>query len=97
MRKTNMEKPTKSKRETAEALLAKDGSAEIKQAEIVRGASRMRTPTSLRLSAPLLEAIDRLAALEHRKRGNMIQHILWEYVHRTASDVRTTLTKKQAS
>jgi len=57
----------------------------------------MRTPTSLRLSAPLLEAIDRLAALEHRKRGNMIQHILWEYVHRNASDPATTLTKKQAS
>lgn len=76
---------TKSKREAAEAILAKDWSVEIEQAEIVRGTPRMSPPTSIRLSAPLLEAIDRLAALEHRKRGNMIQHILWEYIHRETS------------
>jgi len=34
----------------------------------------------VRLSAPLLEALDRLAQKEHRKRGNLIQHILWQYV-----------------
>jgi hypothetical protein len=93
----NMATHTKSKREAAEALLAKDWSENIEKAEIVRGSPRMSPPTSIRLSAPLLEAIDRLAALEHRKRGNMIQHILWEYVHRNAADVRTTLTKKHAS
>lgn len=54
----------------------------MESAEIVRGTSRSNAPTSIRLSAPLLEAIDRLAAIEHRKRGNLIQHILWEYVRR---------------
>jgi hypothetical protein len=37
-------------------------------------------PTSVRLSAPLLESLDRIAARQHRKRGSLIQHILWEYV-----------------
>lgn len=37
-------------------------------------------PTSVRLSAPLLESLDRIAAHQHRKRGSLIQHILWEYV-----------------
>jgi hypothetical protein len=38
-------------------------------------------PISIRLSRPLLEALDRIAEREHRKRSNLIQHILWEYVH----------------
>jgi hypothetical protein len=38
------------------------------------------TPFSVRLSAPLLEALDALAQRQHRKRGNLIQHILWEYI-----------------
>jgi hypothetical protein len=37
-------------------------------------------PTSLRLSAPLLEALERIATAQHRKRAGLIQHILWEYV-----------------
>jgi hypothetical protein len=37
-------------------------------------------PISLRLSAPLLESLERLAVKEHRKRAGLIQHILWEYV-----------------
>jgi hypothetical protein len=37
-------------------------------------------PVSVRLSAPLLAALDRLSHEQHRKRGNLIQHILWEYV-----------------
>ncbi len=37
-------------------------------------------PTSIRLSAPLLQALDALAERQHRKRGNLIQHVLWEYV-----------------
>lgn len=38
-------------------------------------------PLSVRLSKPLLDALDRIAATQHRKRSNLIQHILWEYVH----------------
>jgi hypothetical protein len=41
-----------------------------------------------RLSVPVILVIvvnrvvlDRIAAHEHRKRGNLIQHILWRYVH----------------
>jgi len=37
-------------------------------------------PISVRLSEPLLQALDSLAERQHRKRGNLIQHILWEYV-----------------
>jgi hypothetical protein len=51
----------------------------IAGAEIVKG-SRSESPVSVRLSAPLLEALDRLSHEQHRKRGNLIQHILWEYV-----------------
>ncbi len=39
------------------------------------------SPISIRLSRPLLDALDRVAAIQHRKRSNLIQHILWEYVH----------------
>ncbi len=38
-------------------------------------------PISIRLSRPLLDALDRMAAGQHRKRSNLIQHILWEYIH----------------
>jgi hypothetical protein len=37
-------------------------------------------PTSVRLSEPLLQALDRVAASEHRGRSNLIQHILWKYL-----------------
>jgi hypothetical protein len=37
-------------------------------------------PISLRLSAPLLERIDKLADREGRSRSNLIQRILWGYV-----------------
>jgi hypothetical protein len=50
--------------------------------EAVRGPqSPGPSPVSIRLSRPLLEALDRMADSEHRKRSNLIQHILWEYVH----------------
>ncbi len=49
------------------------------RAEIVKG-TRSESPVSVRLSAPLLEALDKLSREQHRKRGNLIQHILWEYV-----------------
>ncbi|HZY98125.1 MAG TPA: ribbon-helix-helix protein, CopG family [Candidatus Baltobacteraceae bacterium] len=38
-------------------------------------------PISIRLSEPLLARLDRIASREHRTRSNLIQHILWEYVH----------------
>lgn len=59
--------------------LARSQPDEIARAEIVKG-TRSESPVSVRLSAPLLEALDRLAHKQHRKRGNLIQHILWEYV-----------------
>ncbi len=37
-------------------------------------------PISIRLSPALLKRLDRIAEREHRKRSNLIQHILWEYV-----------------
>ncbi len=71
---------TESKAKAADILLHTDHSTRIEQAEIVRTAPHSN-PTSIRLSAPLLEALDALANAQHRKRGNLIQHILWEYVH----------------
>ena len=61
------------------AELARSQADDIARAEIVKG-MRSESPTSVRLSSPLLEALDRLAKKQHRKRGNLIQHILWEYV-----------------
>ena len=55
---------------------------EIEKAERVVGkAGTGPVPISMRLSKPLLERLDRIAAREHRKRSNLIQHILWSYVH----------------
>jgi len=54
----------------------------------VRAAPNPNTPTSLRLSAPLLERLDRIAEAQHRKRSNLIQHILWEYVRAEESSRR---------
>ena len=88
---------TKKKAKAAEELLADDRPEDIEQAEIVHGSSRANAPISLRLSAPLLEAIDRLAAIEHRKRGNMIQHILWEYIRQYASSDEAMAEKRLAS
>lgn len=88
---------TKNKIKAAEALLADDRPEDIERAEIVRGGSHTNAPTSIRLSAPLLEAIDRLAASEHRKRGNMIQHILWEYVRQHVTSEEAAKEKRLAS
>ncbi|MBV9407557.1 MAG: hypothetical protein JO164_01955 [Candidatus Eremiobacteraeota bacterium] len=71
----------------------------IDTAEEVRGAPDPTSPISIRLSTPLLERLDRIAAQQHRKRSNLIQHVLWEYVHAHAQDVlRTPASKsKQAA
>ena len=73
---------TSTKRKTREQMiqeLERSQPAEIAGAEKVTGARNL-PPFSVRLSAQLLEALDRLAQAQHRKRGNLIQHILWEYV-----------------
>lgn len=74
----------------ATAILAEDQSEHIARAEIVRGTPRGPSPSALiRLSAPLLQALDRIAARDGRKRGNLIQNALWEYVlARTAEEGR---------
>jgi hypothetical protein len=53
----------------------------ITSGEIVKKSKWPESPVSVRLSAPLLEALDHMAQQQHRTRGNLIQHILWEYVH----------------
>lgn len=62
-----------------EAELGRSQSEEIGRAETVRAASTQ--PVTFRASAPLLARLDELAAQEHRTRANMIQHILWSYIH----------------
>ncbi len=57
---------------------------EIKKAERVVGkAGSGSAPISIRLSKPLLERLDLIAAREHRTRANLIQHILWTYLHQS--------------
>lgn len=60
--------------------LEKSQAGEIANAEIATGERAGSQPFSVRLSAPLLERLDRIARRENRKRGNLIQHILWDYV-----------------
>jgi hypothetical protein len=69
-----------SKQEAADEILSRSHADRIAAAEIVLAAPNPNSPTSLRLSAPLLERLDRIAELQHRKRVTLIQHILWEYV-----------------
>jgi hypothetical protein len=65
----------------AKSALDRSHADELAGAEIVRSAPHPSAPVSIRFSAPLLERLDRLAQAQHRKRSNLIQHILWEYVH----------------
>jgi hypothetical protein len=64
----------------ADSILNRSLEREIEEAEIVRGSTATPSPISLRLSVPLLRQLDRIAEEQHRKRGNLIRHILWEYV-----------------
>ncbi len=77
-----------SKQKAADEILSRSHANRVAAAEIVRTAPNPGTPTSLRLSAPLLERLDRIAELQHRKRSNLIQHILWEYVRSEESSRR---------
>ena len=73
----------KGKQSEQEAIrnLERAGEQEIAESEVVVGYREPGSnPFSVRLSAPLLESLERLAHQQHRKRGNLIQHILWEYV-----------------
>jgi hypothetical protein len=63
--------------------LAQSQPEEIEKAEWVIGKPIVGpSPISIRLSKPLLEALDGIAEAQHRKRSNLIQHILWEYVRK---------------
>jgi hypothetical protein len=55
--------------------------------------SKSPTPISVRLTQPLLKALDGLAEQQHRKRGNLIQHILWEYVKSHSAPAAKTRTR----
>ena len=83
---------TTSKQKAAEEVLSRSHADSIAAAEIVHSSPNPNSPTSLRLSAPLLERLDRIAELQHRKRSNLIQHILWEYVHAEEMRSRSTTT-----
>jgi hypothetical protein len=55
---------------------------DIEKAERVEGkANAGPAPISIRLTKPLLDRLDRIAADEHRTRSNLIQHALWTYVN----------------
>ncbi len=71
---------------------------EIDKAELVVGKRNAGPPPiSLRLSTPLVEALDRIARSEDRKRSNLIQHILWEYVHERNSSKQHAATSAESS
>jgi hypothetical protein len=66
-------------RREMEAELKRSQPEEIERAQAVRGA--VTQPVTFRASAPLLDRLDALAKREHRTRANLIQHILWTYIH----------------
>jgi hypothetical protein len=73
---------TKKSEAEATADLEKSQLEEIADAEIiVNRRSGSGAPFSVRLSPPLLDRLDQLARNQNRKRGNLIQTILWDYVH----------------
>jgi hypothetical protein len=55
---------------------------DIARAEPIVLARRPAPPTSVRLSPPLLKKLQEIAAAEHRSLGNLIQHVLWDFVKR---------------
>lgn len=71
---------TKKSRADMQRELELDQSAKISKAQVVRGVATR--PIAFRASAPLLAALDRLAATQRRSRGNLIQYALWEYVRK---------------
>jgi CopG-like RHH_1 or ribbon-helix-helix domain, RHH_5 len=70
--------------EATEAAFEKSNPDLIADGEVVAKLPNPTSPISFRLSAPLLERIDRLAVTEGRTRSNLIQHILWEHIRAKA-------------
>ncbi len=66
--------------EAVAELLSASHVERIGEAEVLQRIPRLTAATSLRLSVPLLNALDALATAQHRTRSNLIQHILWEYL-----------------
>jgi hypothetical protein len=64
-----------------ESILAKEQSGNIRSADRVTGLPNPNPPISIRMTPILVEELDRLAVAQHRKRANLIQHVLWDYVH----------------
>jgi predicted DNA-binding protein len=63
-----------------ERILAQDHSEKIAKAEISKKLPNPNPPITIRMSPKLVKRLDRLAIAQHRKRANLIQHVLWEYV-----------------
>jgi hypothetical protein len=63
-----------------EAEFSKSYAESMDDVEVVAKLPNPTSPISLRLSAPLLDRIDRLAVTEGRTRSNLIQRILWEHI-----------------
>ena len=68
------------KQRGADALLSQSQADRIDQAEWVESEPSPNAQISIPLTPPLLERLDRMAEKQNRKRSNLIQHILWEYV-----------------
>jgi hypothetical protein len=73
-----------------DSILSESQVDAIRRAKRVRGApnSNPNPAISIQMSEPLVERLDRIAEAQHRKRSNLIQHILWEYVHAHADEAR---------
>jgi predicted transcriptional regulator len=63
-----------------EEMLAEDQSENIRLAERVKKPPNPNPPITIRMMPSLVERLDRIATAQHRKRANLIQHVLWEYV-----------------
>lgn len=58
------------------------GSAEqVGRAQVVTSRAVPTQTIAFRAGTDLIEALDRAAVTDHRTRGNLIQHALWQYIH----------------
>jgi predicted transcriptional regulator len=63
------------------AIRAATGQSEnIAMGQRVKGLPNPNPPITIRMTPALVEALDLLAAAQHRKRANLVQHVLWDYV-----------------
>ncbi len=63
-----------------ERILAQDMSQFDDWERVTTPVRNPNPPITIRMSPRLIEHLDRLATAQHRKRANLIQHVLWEYV-----------------